>query len=141
MNATTYRTSYQRLLAEQAAGQRVSPTRMHQARVLAEREERVAHAAKSPAERYAEGLQKAYDASRYAHLGDRFYAQKPGRKYTRIVEATTTQVLVHAFVDNATGEVYKAAGWTGPAKGARYPNVEAALAAMGDRVNTGYLYR
>jgi len=95
----------------------------------------------TPAERYAAGLQAVYDASRYATLGDQFFAQKPGRKFTRIVCATTTQAFVHAFVENVTGEVYKAEGWRSPAKGARFATVEDALAAMGGYVNTGYLYR
>lgn len=97
---------------------------------------------KSPAERYAEGLQTVFDASRFAELGYRFTADEPGRKYTRIVQNTNTQRLVHAFVDNATGEVYKADGWQRPAKGVRFATVEDALAAMGSvTVHTGYLYR
>ena len=42
-----------------------------------------------------------------------------GRKYYKIV-MVNNQRSVHAFVDKRTGEVYKPAGWQGPAKHVRY---------------------
>lgn len=42
-----------------------------------------------------------------------------GRKYHKIV-MVNNQRSVHAFVDKNTGEVYKAAGWRGPAKDVRF---------------------
>src|SRR6476646_2903628 len=49
-----------------------------------------------------------------------FSLDKPGRKFTRVVMHTPGQQIVHAFIDNATGDVLKPAGWKAPAKGARY---------------------
>lgn len=44
-----------------------------------------------------------------------------GRKYDRIVTASPYGgKSVHAFVERETGFLYKAAGWAGPAKDARY---------------------
>ena len=41
-----------------------------------------------------------------------------GRKYLKIV-MVNNQRSVHAFVDRKTGEIYKPAGWQGPAKHVR----------------------
>jgi hypothetical protein len=59
--------------------------------------------------------------------GDTFSAM-PGRKYDRIVRVSegSTQRMAFAFID-ANGNVYKSAGWQGPAKGVRYTNVKSAL--------------
>jgi hypothetical protein len=43
-----------------------------------------------------------------------------GRKYHKIVMNDGTQRSCHAFVDKKTGEVYKSASWSAPAKGVRY---------------------
>ena len=43
----------------------------------------------------------------------------PGKNVTRIVMVTPGQRMCHAFVDNLTGDLLKAAGWKAPAKGAR----------------------
>lgn len=58
---------------------------------------------------------------------DTFQIDPAGRKYVRIVSIGShgggpSGLIngVHCFVDATTGDVYKAAGWTGPAKGARY---------------------
>lgn len=45
-----------------------------------------------------------------------YSVDKPGKKFTRIVYETENQRFVHCFVENATGKVIKAAGWTAPAK-------------------------
>lgn len=95
----------------------------------------------TPAARYAAELQRLQDAGPFASLGYGYYADKPGRKYTRVVLDSGNQRHVHAFVENATGAVFKAATWAAPAKGARHASVEDALAAMGERVSTGHLYR
>ena len=50
-----------------------------------------------------------------------FTADK-GKKYFKVVQTTHggyRQRSVHAFVDIETNDVYKAAGWKAPAKGAR----------------------
>ena len=44
---------------------------------------------------------------------------KGGRKYIRIVRNDLSQRSVHCFVEVATGNILKAAGWTAPAKHAR----------------------
>lgn len=55
-----------------------------------------------------------------------YFPDTPGKNVTRIVTATKapdgtlTHRSVHCFVDNLTGDVFKAAGWKAPAKGARY---------------------
>ena len=49
-----------------------------------------------------------------------------GRKYHKVImvidngAGRSPSRSVHAFVDKKTGEVYKSAGWKGPAKGVRY---------------------
>lgn len=48
------------------------------------------------------------------------FSQEPGRKYVKIVQEWNNSRSVHAFVDAATGEVYKPAGWAKPAAGVRY---------------------
>jgi len=47
------------------------------------------------------------------------FVLESGRKYHKIV-MVSNQRSVHAFVDKKTGEVYKPAGWKGPAKHVRY---------------------
>ena len=61
------------------------------------------------------------------HFGYKFLIE-PGRKYFKIIQYGTYDGViiseghrsVHAFVDKLTGDLYKAAGWKAPAKGARY---------------------
>ena len=47
------------------------------------------------------------------------FVAESGRKYYKIV-MVNNQRSVHAFIDKRTGEVYKPAGWQGPAKHVRY---------------------
>lgn len=67
-----------------------------------------------------------------------------GRKYDKVVYETGSQRFVYAFVERATGLLYKAAGWTGPAKGARAdlstPEAFAATVAAADKYGS-FLYR
>lgn len=73
----------------------------------------------------------ATDASTvYAELlgvkfNDMTFTVEPGTKYDRIVETRKNSGYpsVHAFVEKATGFVYKAAGYKVPAKGVRFTNV------------------
>lgn len=46
------------------------------------------------------------------------------RKYYKIIAVGQHQRSVHAFIDKKTGDVYKPAGWNGPAKIARFNLVE-----------------
>lgn len=49
------------------------------------------------------------------------FSIESGRKYHKIVmETESGSRSVHAFVDQKTGEVYKAASFKAPAKGVRY---------------------
>ena len=62
-----------------------------------------------------EVLTRDYE-KRYDNYRCRFHLSS-GRKYWKILE---TEGSVHAFVDKKTGEVYKPASWSSPAKGVRY---------------------
>jgi hypothetical protein len=42
------------------------------------------------------------------------------RKYYKIIHVGKWQRSVHAFVDKKTGDLYKPAGWNGPAKHIRF---------------------
>lgn len=46
----------------------------------------------------------------------------PGRKFHKVIveHANGSGSHVHAFVERATGDLYKAASWHQPAKGVRY---------------------
>lgn len=77
-----------------------------------------------------------------------YFPDTPGAKYTRIVMADENLATgerhnssVHAFVDNATGDLYKAASWKAPAKGVR-GNIVIGLDEIAERFHwTGsYLY-
>lgn len=50
------------------------------------------------------------------------YSFTLGRKYAKIIMKTpgSSSGSAHAFVDLQTGEIYKAASWSSPAKGIRY---------------------
>ncbi len=68
-----------------------------------------------------------------------------GRKYLRVVQTVTGgQRSVHCFIDKATGDVLKAAGWPRPAAGVRFNLLDAdSRADLFDRCEFagGYLYR
>jgi len=97
--------------------------------------------AKSPADR--QRMVDTWGNRSYTYSSDR------GRRYIRIVQhdmmghAQTGQRSVHAFVEVTTGLVYKPAGWTAPAKGARYDltsETDRALIAEHCEFSGGYLY-
>lgn len=52
------------------------------------------------------------------------YTVEELRKYFKIIQVGQYQRSVHAFIDKKTGDVYKPAGWRGPAKIARFNLVE-----------------
>ena len=73
-----------------------------------------------------------------------FEVDPKGRKYIRIVQVGRGGgASVHAFVDAATGDLLKDAGWAGPAKGARGNIMDdadlEAIVARADQFG-GYLY-
>ena len=49
-----------------------------------------------------------------------FFYFKINKKYTKIIRVSGGQESVHAFIDNKTLDIYKAANWAAPAKGVRY---------------------
>lgn len=101
------------------------------------------------AERYVAGLQAFEDAKDSCFR--KYYTYRVGARWTKIIseqhDSITGRVYgasVHAFIENATGNVYKAASWNAPAKGVRFLTVDDALAKAAqdpDRAFTGgYLY-
>ena len=69
---------------------------------------------------------------------------KINKKYTRIVKVDgwEQQETVHAFVDNKTLDVYKAASWKSPVKDARYNLITTYYKLLNDCEWTGgYLYK
>jgi hypothetical protein len=42
-----------------------------------------------------------------------------GKRFARITKTSWKQKSVHCFVEITTGDIYKAAGWSAPAKGIR----------------------
>lgn len=76
-----------------------------------------------------------------------FTAMK-GKKFTRIVseyvytDGQRGGRSSHAFIDHATGEIYKCAGWKAPAKGVRFtlPADAEKLKTVVDPF-TSYLYK
>jgi len=68
-----------------------------------------------------------------------------GKKYAKIAATSPSgkPEYVHAFVEVATGHVFKAEGWSKPAKGIRFYSVEEAalaFAAQPGHKGSGYLY-
>lgn len=53
-----------------------------------------------------------------------YYWFKINKKYTKIIQTAHGSDSVHAFIDNKTLDVYKAANWAAPAKGVRYNLLE-----------------
>ena len=66
-------------------------------------------------------LQSQYD--RHGHASDTVFDVVEGRKYWKIM-MINNQESVHAFIDKKTGDVFKPAGWRGPAKHVRYNLLE-----------------
>lgn len=65
-----------------------------------------------------------------------------GRRYLRVVQVCDYQQRAHCFIDRNTGDVYKAASWTQPAKGVRF-NILKDLEVLRQRADYagGYLYK
>ena len=72
-----------------------------------------------------EALENDYERRYPNSVHDKKFEVKVGRKYLKINQIDVRDGVefgggVHAFIDKKTGEVYKPAGWRGPAKGVRY---------------------
>ncbi len=48
-----------------------------------------------------------------------FDTTRPGRRFTRIIVTTHGATAAYGFIDNATGNLLKADGFRGPARGTR----------------------
>ena len=68
-------------------------------------------------EHLVEALQEHYNSKAYS--SNLRFVIETGRKYFKI-NTVDNQTSVHAFIDKKTGDVYKPAGWRGPAKIVRY---------------------
>jgi len=84
-------------------------------------------------------------AERLPNLTPPMFEQQPGSKYVKIVECKMEGwggQSVHSFVNKNTLEVYKAASWRAPAKGARY-DLNTDMEKLREVVDpyTSYLYR
>lgn len=72
------------------------------------------------------------------------YTYVKGKKYAKIIHVSHGQRSAHAFVDLNTGDVYKSASWSAPAKGVRYNLMdEKSCEQMYNRADWagGYLYK
>ena len=71
-----------------------------------------------------------------------FFHFKINKKYTKIIKTDHGNDSVHAFVDNSNLDIFKAATWNAPAKGARY-NLERDFNDILEvcQPNGGYLYK
>lgn len=76
----------------------------------------------------------------YNKDGHLFHADKPGKKYQRVVKGVGVNISAHAFVD-AEANVYKIAGWSTPAKGVRTTVHDILDGKKATDPNGGYLYR
>jgi hypothetical protein len=70
------------------------------------------------------GENKEYHITEIKQLQERghgcYYYLESGRKYYKLVHEDGHQRSAHCFIDKVTGEVFKAASWSNPAKKARY---------------------
>jgi hypothetical protein len=56
--------------------------------------------------------------TKFNGIGYTFCIERPGVKYTRIVQTASAHRSVYCFID-AEGNIYKSASWKAPAKGVR----------------------
>lgn len=70
------------------------------------------------------------------------FSIEPGRKFLKVVQSGTWSRSVHAFIDKATGALYKPASWKAPVKDARY-NLLTDLPLLEQKFDPygGYLYK
>ena len=78
----------------------------------------------STIEQYVAEIQAAKEAE-YKRLGytmsPPIFSFKTSKRFYKVIETQTfgSGTSVHCFVEIATGDIYKAAGWNAPAKGVR----------------------
>lgn len=82
-------------------------------------------------------------SSEAAQYTDRtFFEMEEGRKYVKIIKVGKWQRSVHSFINKATGDLYKPAGWKAPIvdpRGNVYTNLDDVLARAD--IFGGYLYK
>lgn len=88
----------------------------------------------------------AYKDLRFKNLGYSTYTIQEGKKNLKIVQQLegSGQRMVFAFIDKATGDIYKPASWAAPAKHARgnvlvNQGVEALSGGVGSTPSIRYL--
>ena len=117
--------------------------------------------AKHQAEYIERSIQKAVEAGKtldeatervrsYASERSYAYSAQMGRRFIKIIQTSIDRgayadhrPMVHAFVEAETGLVFMPAGWSAPAKGARYDltdEAERALLFANCGFSGGYLY-
>jgi hypothetical protein len=94
--------------------------------------------------RYMQGLENDFK-SRGFTLVKKWLAE-PGKRYIKISsgyledDGEISQRSVDAFIDKATGDVYKPASWKAPAKGVRF-NLFKDIDYLEKNCGGGHLYR
>ncbi len=77
--------------------------------------------------KFVERLNQEVKADRFFSDGDKTptYTTTKGRKYAKVIMNSHSQDSVWGFIDIQTGQIFKAAGWSKPAKHPR-GNIETA---------------
>lgn len=79
----------------------------------------------TPVQAYLDLLQSRLNEQQevYKTAGSDTVSVKPGKRFLKVVISSTGTVTgahVHSFIEKATLDLYKAAGWNAPAKDARF---------------------
>lgn len=85
---------------------------------------------------------KQYYRERYPNLTPPTIMSKVGRKYTKII-IEDNQKSVYCFIETATGNIFKAASWSNPAKGVRatLDTIDESKFPIGHFGSTRWLYQ
>jgi hypothetical protein len=101
---------------------------------------------RQPAEVSVQFVQQMNEKFPIKNAWDRQYKVVAGRRYDKVVTFSAANPLgmaAEAFIDPENGDMFKPAGWSGPAKGVRYNLVRQGVAAVVGKADNlgGYLYR
>ena len=93
--------------------------------------------------RYMKGLENSFNSRGLSLV--RGWVAEPGNRYIKISsgyleDGELTSRSVDAFIDKATGDVYKPASWKAPAKGVRF-NLFKDIDYLEKNCGSGHLYR
>lgn len=89
-----------------------------------------------------DGIHQAYNDTKRDLFPEGYYDKielEAGSKFIRVVHGTKGSHSVYCFVEKATGNILKAAGWKAPAKGAR-GNIYKPETYAGADLYTSWLY-